>query len=182
MTFLSYGLYLFYWFYLTWKQYRDHTRSEAFPIWHALTLLVPIYGLFRTHSHMRSFAELMVKAGLPTTISPGWAVVAILVSNILAWVSFQLSGGFSSFTGETGGVSQGAALAAAAVELLSVANVAALLTHVQANLNQYWGNQAKGQLTNASIGAGEIALGILGILAWLNTLAILLSPAYRAGM
>ena len=63
MAVLSYGLYLFYWFYLTWKQYRDHTGREAFPVWHALTLVVPIYGLFRTHAHVRSFKELMVNSG-----------------------------------------------------------------------------------------------------------------------
>ena len=30
--------YLFYWFYLTWRQYRDHTGDTAYPVWHALTL------------------------------------------------------------------------------------------------------------------------------------------------
>ena len=29
MTVLSVGLYLFYWFYITWKRYRDHTQAEA---------------------------------------------------------------------------------------------------------------------------------------------------------
>jgi len=58
MTIASYGLYLFYWYYVTWyyvtwKQYRDSTGANAYPVWHALTLLVPIYGLFRTHAHMR---------------------------------------------------------------------------------------------------------------------------------
>ena len=42
MAVLSFGLYLLYWFYLTWKQYRDQTSQEAFPVWHALSLLVPI--------------------------------------------------------------------------------------------------------------------------------------------
>ena len=31
MCILSSGFYLFYWFYLTWKHYRDHTGKEAFP-------------------------------------------------------------------------------------------------------------------------------------------------------
>lgn len=42
MSVLSYGLYLVYWFYRTWEQYRNHTGTEAYPIWHALTLFVPI--------------------------------------------------------------------------------------------------------------------------------------------
>ncbi|MCI0895514.1 MAG: zinc-ribbon domain-containing protein, partial [Chloroflexi bacterium] len=35
MSVLSHGLYLFYWFFLTWKQYRDHTGNPVFPVWHA---------------------------------------------------------------------------------------------------------------------------------------------------
>ena len=29
MTVLSVRLFLFYWFYITWKRYRDHTQAEA---------------------------------------------------------------------------------------------------------------------------------------------------------
>lgn len=39
----SYGVYPIYWMYRTWKQYRDHTGAEAYPVWHALTQLVPNY-------------------------------------------------------------------------------------------------------------------------------------------
>ena len=43
MTFLTAGLYIFYWMYLTWRHYRDHTGETAYPVWHALALAVPIY-------------------------------------------------------------------------------------------------------------------------------------------
>ena len=72
MTVLSYGFYLFYWF-----------GTKAFPVWHALTLIVPIYALLRTHAHMRSFKELMLGAGLHTTISTGAAVLVVLISLVL---------------------------------------------------------------------------------------------------
>ena len=95
MSVLSYGLYLVYWFYRTWKQYRDHTGTEAYPVWHALTLFVPIYGLFRTHAHMRCYQELMVKDRVATTISPGGAVVLVLISSAVDWASLRMS-----FSGE----------------------------------------------------------------------------------
>ena len=79
LSILTYGLYLLYWFYLTWKHYRDHTKKEAYPVWHALTLFVPVYGLFRTHGHVRSFKELGLGSGVRTSLSPGWAVVGVLV-------------------------------------------------------------------------------------------------------
>ena len=59
MTVVSAGLYLLYWFYLTWRLYRDSTGMKAYPVWHALTLFVPIYSLFRTHAHMRVYSEAM---------------------------------------------------------------------------------------------------------------------------
>ena len=92
LSVISYGIYLFYWFYLTWKQYRDHTQTQGFPVWHALTLFVPIYGLFRTHGHMRSFKELMLQAGFLSTISAGWAVVLVLISSSIDSASFQVTG------------------------------------------------------------------------------------------
>ena len=94
MTVLTYGLYLFYWRYLTWKQYRDHTGQEVFPVWHALTLFVPIYNLFRTHAHIRTYKELMVNSGVASTLSPGWAVGLVAISVVLDGVSFNVSGGF----------------------------------------------------------------------------------------
>ena len=42
VSILSGGLYIFYWFYLTWKQLESETRDQHYPVWHALTLFVPI--------------------------------------------------------------------------------------------------------------------------------------------
>lgn len=79
LTILSGGLYLFYWFYITWKQYHDYFKADdnAYPVWHALTLLVPVYGVFRAHAHMRAYKEAMLQRGVATTIAPWAAVVAM---------------------------------------------------------------------------------------------------------
>ena len=177
MTVLSYGLYLFYWFYLTWKHYRDHTRSEAYPIWHALTLLVPIYGLFRTHAHMRSYKELMLNAGLITNISAGWAVVLVLIAAILDNLSLNLAGGITSF----GEITQRAAVAMALINAVSILILAGLLVHVQRNINRYWLSLGNKRLAASRIGVGEVIFGLVGLLAWFDTLASLLSASYRRG-
>jgi hypothetical protein len=170
MTFLTYGLYLFYWFYLTWKQYRDHTREKAFPVWHALTLVVPIYGLFRTHAHTRIFKELMTNRGLMTTISPGLAVAAVVASSALSWSTFGLS---------WGNMTLAAAMTTTVIEILSIAIVAWLLMRLQDNLNIYWHEVSSGQLIDARIGIGEAIFAVIGGLAWLDTLATLFSESYR---
>ena len=181
MAVLSYGLYLFYWFYLTWKQYRDHTGREAFPVWHALTLVVPIYGLFRTHAQVRSFKELMVNSGVTSTLSPGWAVVLVMLSGVLDGISFNVSGGFFSLQE----ISQGTALAVTLLAALSIAVVAGLLLQLQGNLNRYWGGlpqvtSGETSLMKARIGVGEIILLVIGVLAWFDTLMMLFSSGYRA--
>ena len=173
MTFISYGLYLFYWIYLTWKQYRDHTREEAYPVWHTLSLLVPIYGLFRTHAHTRVFKELMIRRGLVTTIAPGWAVVAVMVSSGFNWNSFGT--GFGEIT-------QTIAIIIAVLDLLAIAIVAWLLMHLQGNLNNYWHHVSSGQLHNAKIGVVEVIFAGIGVLIWIDTLVTLFSESYRLGL
>jgi hypothetical protein len=177
MSVLTNGLYLFYWFYLTWKQYRDHTRTEAFPIWHALTLTVPVYNLFRAHAHMRTFRDLMRDAGLVSTISAKWAVVLVMVSGVLDGVSFRLAGGF----GDGGDMTQQTAVAIAFLTVISISVVAGLLLHVQGNLNIYWSKVANAQLVNARIGVSEVVFGLIGGAFWVDTLANVLSTTYRTG-
>jgi hypothetical protein len=178
MSVLSYGLYLLYWFYLTWKHYRDHTHAEAFPIWHALTLFVPIYGLFRTHAHMRSYKELMNNSGVTNTINPGWAVGLLAISWLLGIITNFLSGGFD-FSKE---ISQQTAIVITFLDVISVVIVARLLLHVQGNLNRYWSGVNNLRVGSAAIGVGEVIFSLIGILLWANTLALLLSASYRAGV
>jgi hypothetical protein len=52
---LSAGLYIFYWSYLTWKQLKAETRDDHYPVWHALTIWIPLYNLFQIHSISRLF-------------------------------------------------------------------------------------------------------------------------------
>ena len=176
MTLLSDGLYLFYWFYITWQQYRDHTGNQVFPMWHTLSLMIPIYGLFRTHAHMRSFKELMLDAGVVCSIAVGWAVVLVLISTALDNASLRVNGGFFNF----GEVSFGAAIISALLDLASIAVVLGLLLHIQQNLNRYWASLDNVTLVDLNVGAGEVILAVVGVLTWIITMASIFSPALRA--
>ena len=65
------GLYIFYWLYLTWKHLQSETEDVHYPVWHGLTLFVPVYGLFRLHRHVSVIQGLALKAGVDTSLSPG---------------------------------------------------------------------------------------------------------------
>ena len=172
MSILSWSFYIFYWMYLTWKHYRDHTREVAYPVWHAMAVGVPIYGYFRAHAHARSFKELMTDAGVETTINPGRVVFWVVVYSGLAFIENQ-----SLFSSE---ISQGAAFVITMIDIISVVIVIGILQHLQRNLNQYWDSVAGSPVANARIGVGEVIIAVLGVLAWADTLATLLSSNYRA--
>ncbi|MBI4198200.1 MAG: zinc ribbon domain-containing protein [Chloroflexi bacterium] len=161
MTVLSYGLYFFYWFFVTWKHYRDYSKEEAYPVWHTLTLLVPVYGLFRTHAHVRTYKELAASHGVLSTLAPGWVVLGVAVSGALDWASFR-----SSLWGQ----SQGGAVLMVLVDALSMAISAVVVLHVQGNLNRFWRSLQEVQAMPAAVGVGEVVTGIIGALAWVGTI------------
>ena len=178
MSVLSHGLYLFYWFFLTWKQYRDHTGNPAFPVWHALTLIVPVYSLFRTHAHMRTYNELMLDAGVTSTINVGVTVGLVFTSSVLDTVSFNLAGGFAG----SSEISTGIAAATAAIDLISIAIKSGLVLHLQGNLNRYWNSLDSATIVDVKIGFSEVFLVFIGVFLWVETVATLVNPAYRAGL
>lgn len=170
LTTLSGGLYFFWWFYITWKQYQEHTGEDAFPVWHALTLLVPIYGLFRVHAHVRTFRELMTSRDISHTLRPGLVVVAVLTAAILS------NAGLTDLWG--GEVSKGLAIwlliAAVAVTVIDVW----IITAAQINLNRYWSTVIPGA-TAARVGKGEVTLTVIGALLWIDTIAMAFSDSWR---
>ena len=169
MSILSWSLYLFYWMYLTWKHYRDHTGEEVYPVWHAMAVCVPIYGYFCVHAHARSFKEMMTDAGVETTINPGQVVFWVVVYSGLAFIENQFP-----FSSE---ISQGTALV---IDILSVVIVIAVLQHLQNNLNNYWDSVAGSPVANARIGVGEVIIAVLGVLFgqihWQRYLAVATAP------
>ena len=178
MSVLSHGLYLFYWFFLTWKQYRDHSGNPVFPVWHALTLMVPVYSLFRTHAHMRTYKELMLNAGVTSTINVGLSVGLVFTSSVLDTVSFNLAGGFAGSTE----ISTGTAAATAVFNLVSVAIVSGLLLHLQGNLNRYWHSLEAATIVDVKIGFSEGFLVFIGVFLWFDTVANLVNPAFLTGL
>ena len=174
MTVLSYGLYLFYWFYLTWKQYRDYTGDDAYPIWHALTLFVPIYGLFRTHAHAWTYLDLMRDAGVPSSIK-AWLVVSLMIiSNILFWTSLRMEFSVDALAQDT-------AIGIAFIDTIAIGLSLVILLHLQSNISRYWDSRPNVRVTSARIGVGEVIFAIIGAFAWLNTLASIFSESWRMG-
>ncbi|MFQ5814491.1 MAG: hypothetical protein ACE5I2_15035, partial [Anaerolineae bacterium] len=110
-----------------------------------------------------------------STISAGWAVFWVLIAGVLDGVSFNAGGGITDFEE----MSQATAVTIATIDIISIAIVAGLLLHVQANLTRYWNGLPNVRLVSGRIGVGEVIFGLIGAAMWFDTLANLLSPAYR---
>ena len=170
MSVLSGGLYFYWWLYITWKHYRDHTGEEEYPVWHALTLLVPIYGLFRVHAHTRTFRELMVARQLASTISPVTAVVAALIAGVFGSVGIT-----DVWSGE---ISESLAIFMLVGGVISTALIAWLLASVQGNVNRFW-RAVSPNASSCRLGVGEVLLTILGIAFWGDTIATAFVESWR---
>jgi len=171
MSLLSYGIYLFYWFFLTWQQYRNYTGNMTFPMWHTLSILVPVYGQYRTHAHIRCINELMFEAGLDCSIKIGWAVALVAVIQTLGYASL-----FFNYVE----VSPMSALISALLAVASIAIGLGLLLHVQQNLNRYWASLDDVTLVDLNVGSGEVILAVIGVITWIIAMASIVSPAFRA--
>lgn len=151
------GLYFFYWTYLTWRQLHSETKSIHYPVWHALTLLVPVYGLFRFYEHVRVILGLARKDEVETSLTPGLAVALITLN----WVLALRSAG-------AGGVEL------LVLNLIRFALTTTAIVWAQSTLNDYWHKARGTYLQDAPIELCEKVLIVLGILIWLNVLLSIL--------
>jgi hypothetical protein len=154
LSVLSTGLYLLYWTYYTWKQLQPVTGGLHFPFWHALTLFVPVYGLFRLHRHLAVINELAVKGG-SSSISAGAGVILVLLANVLAGASI----GLKDVTGIL------------VVTLISTALVTTTLYFAQEGLNQGWRGRNRMATEKPGVHWAEIVLTAVGLFGWLGLLA-----------
>ncbi len=154
LTAVTLGLYLAYWFYVTWKHLASETEDAHYPLWHTLAILfVPIYGLFRLHKHIAVVTKLARAQGVDTTLSPLLAVFMWFLSSVLQALTLQME-------------DPGTALS---ITLFALALLVAFLVWAQMPLNAYW-QRVRGQLAAPPLAVFEVALLALGVFSWLSLL------------
>ena len=150
------GVYVFYWLYLTWKQLQSETNDVHYPVWHALTLLVPVYGLFRLYKHVRVVQELAMRAGVEVSLTPVMAVVLVVLNGLLVVTSRGV---------QSWGV-------IVILTLIRLGLIATVIVRVQATLNRYWSSIKGESLESVPIGVGEVRF-VLAVLFIQLTLTVL---------
>ena len=173
LSIISMGLYWIYWMYRTWKQYRDHTLEMAaetgdyhYPVWHGLTQLVPVYGMFRYHAHIRHYKALMVERGVPDTLNLGLLTTVVVIN----WIVAIAAGTMRSPDLYSGAV----LLAGIVLNIVTLIVGVVVLSVMQSNLNRYWSSVDNRLVQSARFGKGEILCIILGVLFWIGVVADIL--------
>ena len=126
-------------------------QGPYYPVWHALTLLVPVYAQFRMHRHT-DLVRAMASETFPELWLSPWAVVALLAAaTALVFLGLQLT-------------------SPVLVLVLVVANVALVtpaMVWPQRALNRYWVATRGRDVRPASLGVGEVVLTVSGlVLVW----------------
>lgn len=192
MSLLSFGLYPLYWLYKTWRHYRDHTGEVVYPVWHALTQFVPVYGSFRAHAHFRQFGELAGRAGLNLGIMPGLAFAVVLSG----WFLGLMAGGISSpefvevvdaagnqvVDPETGAAefeviqpTQSELITSLFIRLVNIGLGIWMILHAQLRINYYWHSTFGNRLIGMPLGKGEILVLVIGVFLWFATISGIMS-------
>jgi len=93
---LSENLYEVWWYGRSWWELQRARNDPSMrPVWHALAMYVPIYGLFRLHAHYRVLNETAAGAGATDRVSPSLmvalAVVRAFIGGVAAWMVLSVT-------------------------------------------------------------------------------------------
>ena len=168
LTFLSFGLYYYYWMCVSWKHLAEEMPGKEFhPSWHALSQLVPIYNFVVIYQHFRTIKDVQERERVKSNLVPGLALaLSIVLPYILTigvWILvIVLLWALLSFS-----VAPAVAVLWVVISILMlIAAVAGtFLTLVlwgQRNLNKYWESPGARRARSARTGPGEIIISAAG--------------------
>ena len=145
LTIITFGAYILYWLYLTWKQMDTETENAHYPVWHSLTFLVPFYGLFRLYNHLQTIETLTTKEDIQTHFSPLLSLILIILNFMLAMTSYGDTRMFTILV----------------VEIIQITLIIKALLSAQASLNLYWYKTKGTNVTSALFDRTEIGFILL---------------------
>ena len=152
LAIISWGLYLAFWLYISWKHLAVETDEPHYPLWHTLAILfVPVYGLFRFHRHIAIIKSLAKTNDIDTTLEPLPAVIMFLLAGILQFL----------------GLREDSVQPWLILTLFALILTTAPMIWAQSPLNSYW-YQSRTAITSPSVSVWEMILVGIGIVSWIG--------------
>jgi hypothetical protein len=157
LVMLSLGHYWIVWFGQTWSELKRVIRDPGMrPLWHALSLAVPFYGLFRIHAHFRAINEQSPLRMVAGAITPGLAVAGLIIA------------GF--FDTATRRIPDSVGILWLGVDSVGAALVALVAMSGQRALNRIWEPDFGVTSRQTACGGQWVALLVLGVVFGLAVL------------
>lgn len=158
LTFASWGLYFYYWVYITWKDLENEISDSHTPLLQTISMFIPIYQLFRFNRHVSIIRSVAIDAGLQTDLKPIVAVLLVALNGIIGYISLGIQS-LIIFGG---------------LLLLSLVLTATVINWAQETLNRYWVLGRSVASVEKRMQTGEWILCGLGTFVWINLLAALI--------
>ena len=168
LTFLSFGLYYYYWMYVSWKHLAEEMPGKEFhPFWHAMSQFAPIYNFVVIYQHFRTIKDAQERERVKSNLVPGLAlalsIVLPVILSIGVWIlAFALLWALQILSG-TPAV---AVLGGVVFILMFIGAVAGtsltLVLWGQRNLNKYWERPGARPARSARTGPGEVIISAVG--------------------
>lgn len=90
MVWATFGLYLFFWVGLHWAEMKRQLKDEKmYPVWHSVSMLVPIYSYFRFHANFRVMNELLQASKSPVRVQPLLPIGTFLLASLIVTVPIE---------------------------------------------------------------------------------------------
>lgn len=148
LVWASFGVYVPFWVGLHWAEMkRELDDDRMYPVWHALSMVVPIYSFFRFHANFRVLNDLLAGTRSTHRVRPLLAVATFVMVNLL--VGFPVDD----------------IMIMTMNLIVGVAAVSWVLHHGQAGMNAYWDARPERETTDA-IKAWERLLLPFGAAMW----------------
>lgn len=151
LTFLSFGLYYPYWMCISWKHLAEEMPGKKFyPLWHAMSLFVPIYHVVVLYQHFRTIREAQEREGVESNILLALAVALGIFVSIFNVTTIMTV------------VVWGSPILTVVHSFISIIGIGFLVLWGQRNLNKYWGKAWPRLVRSARTGPGEIVISAVG--------------------
>jgi len=152
LAIISWGLYLAFWLYISWKHLAAETDEPHYPLWHTLAILfVPVYGLFRFYRHIAIIKSLAKTNDIDTTLEPLPAVILYFLAGIIQVLVLL----------------EDPVVPRNILMLFTLILTTAPMIWAQSPLNSYW-YQSRAKITSPSLSVWEMILVGIGIVSWVG--------------
>ena len=168
LTFLSFGLYYYYWMCVSWKHLAEEVPGKEFhPFWHAMSQFLPIYNFVVIYQHFRTIKDVQERERVKSNLVPNLALALSIVLPFIAYI------GLSTMVFVLALVLQVSSDTPAVVAFWSVGLSLMLIGVIagtsvtlvlwgQRNLNKYWERPGDPPARSARTGPGEIIISAFG--------------------